>query len=406
VGKDLKRADMTLSDQRINQVPFPESEYAERIEKVRRSAATKGLDTLVVTDPKNICYLTGYDAYSYYVPQAYLLPVSSEEPVLVLRRQDVACALWRTHLNDDNIIGYGEEFVNGDDHPMRFVGELIRTRGWAKGIVGVNMDGTCLSPTGREALERSIPADRLRDAGRFVEWIRTVKSPLEIAAMREAGRLSDHAMDVTLNTIAPGTREAEVAARTYSALIEGVDGISGSCPRRPAMSSGEKTETPHLGWSDDVYKSDQPVTIELGGHRHNYAVGLSRTAYLGKPEPSYLHLDQLVRDGLNTALTRLRPGYAAEEVEAEYRRTTRKGGYEKNARVGYSIGLSFPVTDWIDETISIAPGDITVLEPNMTIHLMLAMWLDRIGYSFSETFVVTENGPESLSRMPRELVIK
>jgi ectoine hydrolase len=398
--------DVILPGQRASQVPFPESEYSERIENVRKCAAEKELDLLVVTDPKNICYLTGYDAYSFYVPQAYLLPVSGDDPVLVLRQQDVAGALWSTYLKNENIIGYGEEFVSGDEHAMRFVGELIRSRGWSTGVVGINMDGTCLTPSGRDALEHSVPASRLRDAGRLVEWVRTVKSPLEIAAMREAGRLSDHAMNVTLNAIAPGIREAEVAARTYSALIEGVDGITGSCPRRPGMSSGEKTETPHLAWSDAVYKPDQPATIELAGHRHNYAVALSRTVFLGRPNSSYRDLDRLVRDGLDAALTRLRPGYAAEEVEAEYRRVTTKGGHEKNVRVGYSIGLSFPVTDWIDETISIAPGDNTILEPNMTIHLMLAMWLDRVGYAFSETFVVTTDGPESLSRMPRELTVK
>lgn len=392
--------------QRARDVPFPELEYRERIENVKKHAAASELDLLVVTDPKNICYLTGYDSYSFYVPQAYLLPVSADEPVLVLRQQDVAGALWSTYLEDENIVGYGEEFVSGDDHPMRFVGELIRSRRWSTGVVGVNMDATCLSPRGHEALEHFVPVSQLRDAGRLVEWVRTVKTPLEIEAMREAGRLGDHAMKVALDAIAPGICEPKVAARMYSALIEGVDGISGSCPRRPAMSSGERTETPHLGWSDRVYQPNQPVTIELGGHRHNYAVGLSRTVFLGRPKPSYRALDRLVRDGLNAALTRLRPGYTAEEVEAEYRRVTRKGGYEKNARVGYSIGLSFPVTDWVDETISITPGDNTILEPNMTIHLMLAIWLDRIGYSFSETFIVREDEPESLSQMPRELIVK
>lgn len=78
----------------------------------------------------------------------------------------------------------------------------------------------------------------------------------------------------------------------------------------------------------------------------------------------------------------------------------------KADRIGYSIGLSFPDTCWVDRTVSLASGDHTVLAPGMTVHLMLAVHRDDVGYSLSETFVVTDGDPEPISSSPRELLVR
>lgn len=70
-------------------LPFADSEYAARLDRVRRAAAERDIELLVVTDPKNICYLTGYDTYAFYVTQALLVPVSGDRPQLVVRGIDV-----------------------------------------------------------------------------------------------------------------------------------------------------------------------------------------------------------------------------------------------------------------------------------------------------------------------------
>jgi Xaa-Pro dipeptidase len=78
---------------------------------------------------------------------------------------------------------------------------------------------------------------------------------------------------------------------------------------------------------------------------------------------------------------------------------------EKPSRVGYSFGLSF-VPDWGEHTVSLRPGDKTVLKPGMTIHFMPGIWLDTYGFECSEPFLVTETGCEKLIDFPEELFVK
>ena len=48
---------------------FTREEYAERLEKTKKAMVEKGLDLLIVTDPSNMAWLTGYDGWSFYVHQ-------------------------------------------------------------------------------------------------------------------------------------------------------------------------------------------------------------------------------------------------------------------------------------------------------------------------------------------------
>src|ERR1700716_1061331 len=53
---------------------FPQAEYEDRLAKTRAAMEGRGIDVLLVTDPANLYYLTGYDAWSFYVPQAVIVP--------------------------------------------------------------------------------------------------------------------------------------------------------------------------------------------------------------------------------------------------------------------------------------------------------------------------------------------
>ena len=93
-----------------------------------------------------------------------------------------------------------------------------------------------------------------------------------------------------------------------------------------------------------------------------------------------------------------------EAVEAAWRRVAARGGVTKESRIGYAVGLNYP-PDWGEHTLSLRPGDTTVLEPNMTLHLILGIWQDDWGIEISECFRVAERGAEPFCRFPRELVV-
>ena len=89
-------------------LPFDRTEYLERIANAKRRMDAAGIDVLLVSDPCNMNYLTGYDATSYYVHQIVALALDTEEPLWIGRQMDVACGRFTTFLQSQNLHGYPE----------------------------------------------------------------------------------------------------------------------------------------------------------------------------------------------------------------------------------------------------------------------------------------------------------
>ena len=396
----------TMTDRSV-EAPFPRREYEGRVERVKARMEARGVDVLVSTEPANMAYLTGYDACSWYTPQAVVVALDLAEPLWIGREQDMACALWATHLDEDSILGYPDDHItDAERHGMDRVARELAARGLGAARVGTEDDGICLTPRGARHLRAGLPDARFVDVDGLVNWVRTVKSPAEIDVMRDAGRLALGGMRTAVEVIAPGVRECEAAAEIYRALISGTEDVGGDAPWLPTMPSGAKTVCPHLSWTDAPYPSETAVNVELGGCRHQYHVGLSRTLHLGRaPEPLRRLADATI-SGFHAMLARVEPGATCEGVQAAFRAEVARHGYEKTSRCGYSIGIGFPTGAWIERTASLMEGDETVLEPNMTFHLVLGMWAEESGFMFSETVAVTDGGFEALAPFDRELVVK
>jgi len=100
----------------------------------------------------------------------------------------------------------------------------------------------------------------------------------------------------------------------------------------------------------------------------------------------------------------MKPGAAGADVHAAFTRVIAAHGLSKDSRIGYSIGIGFP-PDWGERTVSLRAGEETVLEPGMAFHVILGMWMDGWAYELSESVLVTENLPEPLTSMPRQLIV-
>src|SRR3546814_10687190 len=66
---------------------FSRAEFAARVDRTRRAMEKRGIDALIVSDPSNMAWLTGYDGWSFYVHQAVVLPID-DVPVWFGRSQD------------------------------------------------------------------------------------------------------------------------------------------------------------------------------------------------------------------------------------------------------------------------------------------------------------------------------
>jgi len=113
----------------------------------------------------------------------------------------------------------------------------------------------------------------------------------------------------------------------------------------------------------------------------------------------------VVIEGLNNAIAAAKPGVACEDVEAAWRHTIERHGIVKNSRIGYSTGLNYP-PDWGEGTLSLRPGDRTILQPDMTVHVIPGVWMDDWGIEISECIHITENGAQPFCDFPQELFVK
>ncbi|TMT87461.1 M24 family metallopeptidase [Haloterrigena sp. H1] len=384
---------------------FDEAEYERRVARTKDRLREDDLDAIVVADPANMNYLTGYDGWSFYVHQAVVVTPERDEPVWIGRGMDANGARATTHLSEESIRSYSDDHVHSpyDLHPMDYVAGVLEDLGVADGRIGLEMDASYFTAKSYTRLQQNLPDAEFEDATLLVGWVRIKKSEQELAYMREAARISEHAMQAGLDAIEEGVPEYEAAAAIYDALITGTEAYGGDYPSIvPLMPSGDHTGTPHLTWTDRPFEDGDPVIIELSGCRHRYHSPLARTTFVGDPPAELAETAEIVVEGLEAALDAAEPGVTCEAVEKAWRETIAQYGLEKEDRIGYSMGLGYP-PDWGEHTASLRPGDETVLEEDMTFHMIPGIWTDELGVEISETFHVTSTGAETLAEFPRQL---
>ncbi|MEM9139257.1 MAG: Xaa-Pro peptidase family protein, partial [Pseudomonadota bacterium] len=258
--------------------PFAEQEYASRLERVRRALVRRGLDALVIGDPANINWLTGYDAWSFYTPQ--IMVVGQEiDPVWIGREMDAGAAPLTTYLKPEQIVGYPEPLVQRpDDHPARFMGEWMASAGLNGKVIGYETDVYFLSHSATERLKAALPDAHWRDADLLVNWERLVKSPAELAMMRQAATIAGCAMQMAYDRAAPGIRQCDLMADVAAAQIRGTPEFGGDMTAiNPLILAGEAATTAHPMWTDAPLEDGQTIAFELGGCRKRYNAGLART---------------------------------------------------------------------------------------------------------------------------------
>ncbi|MGY5776083.1 ectoine hydrolase DoeA [Rhizobium sp. LEGMi135b] len=385
---------------------FTRAEYAERLEKTRRAMEKAGVDLVIVTDPSNMHWLTGYDGWSFYVHQCVLVP-DTGEPIWYGRGQDANGAKRTAYLAHDNIIGYPDHYVQSSErHPMDLLSKIIEERGWANASIAVEMDNYWFTAAAYASLVRHLPNARFKDAQGLVNWQRAVKSPTELDHMRKAGRIVEAMHKRIVEKVEPGIRKSDLVAEIYDAGIRGVDGFGGDYAAIvPLLPSGADASAPHLTWDDKPMKSGEGTFFEIAGCYRRYHCPLSRTVFLGKPTQAFLDAEKATLEGMEAGLAAAKPGNVCEDIANAFFAVLKKYGIVKDNRTGYPIGLSYP-PDWGERTMSLRPGDRTELLPGMTFHFMTGLWLEDMGMEITESIVITESGVECLSSVPRRLVVK
>ncbi len=381
------------------ELAFSVAEYRQRLGRVQAEVQSRGLDVLMVYWPENIYYLTGYHTVGYFGYQVLFVPAAGDPVMLVrrLERQNVQDLTWLD----------GCEVYQDTEDPLDVTARVLTDRGWSARAVGIELDAWFLTTRHFLGLRKRLGGFDPTDASQLVNRIRLVKSPAELRYIRAAARAAEASAAAAVAAIRPGVREYEVAAEMHAALFRAGSTYLG---HPPLLGSGPRSGRAFVTWSARTIRANEPVHIEPGGCVQRYHAVLIRTIHVGPPrDRKFLRLVDLSLEGLHDGLATLRAGVTSAEVDDALKGPVRRAGLGETAfsRGGYAVGIGFP-PDWGEgRTQSIKQGDPTVLQANMTFHVLSNLWYEgKTLVAFSETARVTESGCEVITRFPRELIVR
>ena len=438
---------MNENEQSVYSPIFEESEYKIRYEKVITNMIKNNFDVLIVSSPDNIFYLTGYDGWSFYVPQYVVIFQKSEIPYLIIREMDSASGKTTTYLPQSHILSYQDDYVDSmTKHPIHLVCELISCRlnvypntteylnsgiltymmmssykeHYLEKIIAIDMDSDyCRAKTVYELQEHMYDKKyEIVNDNKLVNWIRIVKSHEELKHIRKAASIADAVMLACLQNIGTNVTQGEIAAialatqakhGTYTAIA-------------PMIMVNEQSA--HMNWKhDQKFNDNDKVCMELAASYNHYHCPIARTYYVGEKIPDdMITTAKSVHKAMQAALDVCRQGNTAEDIynafnqimsnevtKPKRRHDTKtklgnddtKHGFIKQSRLAYSFGIGYP-PDWGEKTLSARPHDKTILQPFMCLHLIAGCG-DGLKYEYSEAIIIQENHkyPELLCKTPR-----
>ncbi|SVB20843.1 uncharacterized protein METZ01_LOCUS173697 [marine metagenome] len=386
---------------------FSKAEYKDRLKKVQKSMQDKGIELLISQDTANMNYLTGYDAWSFYYAQCVLVHVNAEEPICFVRAQDAGGAYIKTYLQDENIIKYDEKYIHTwPSHPYDYLVEIIKQKKWDKLNIGLEMDSHYFTAYCYEKIKSGLPNAKLKDSERLVNWVRLIKSNAEIKLMKSAAQISEKGMKTAIESINPGVRQCDAVAEIQKTLFNGTTEFGGEYSSiATLLPTGKGTSASHLTATQDKFISGEATIIELSGTYLRYHAPMARTVLLGKPNQKKIDAMKATNEALEAGISVTKPGNTANDVAQKFWSVLDKYNIKKESRTGYSIGIGYP-PDWGEHTLNISKHDKTILQPNVTFHMIAVMQFGDWGVEASEAIRVTENGSELFCNMSKELYIK
>jgi Xaa-Pro dipeptidase/ectoine hydrolase len=257
-----------------------------------------------------------------------------------------------------------------------------------------------------EKIKQGLPNAKLKDSERLVNWVRLVKSNIEINYMKSAALISEKGMKTAMETINPGIRQCDAVAEIQRTLFKGTAEFGGEYSGiTTLLPTGKGTSASHLTATQDKFVEGEATIIEVSGVHKRYHAPIARTVLLGKPEQKKIDAMKATNEALDAGIAATKPGNTADDVAQKFWGVLDKYNIKKESRTGYSIGIGYP-PDWGEHTLNISKDDKTILQPNVTFHMIAVMQFGDWGVEASESVRVTETGSELFCNYSRDLHIK
>ena len=378
---------------------FTREEFAERRSRACAAMVEAGLDGLLIFRQESMYWLTGYDTSGYSMFQGMYLGVDGALALLT-RSADLRQAQMTSVIEDIRVWTDRE----GAD-PAGELRDMVADYGGRGRRIGAEYHAYGLTAQRGRMVEAAFAGFcELVDASDLVRLLRLVKSPAELAYLRQAGRLVDEACVVSERLTVPGAAVGAVYGEMMSAIMRGDGDPSAS---RWPMGSGEEALLVRYHTGHGTVAARDQVQFEIAASYRHYHAALMYVILTGEPDPRHRHMFDACAEALDACEAALRPGNTVGAVFDAHARVLTKAGYAGHFlnACGYTMGATYPPT-WMDWPMLYA-GEPQVLAPNMVFFLHMILLNSDTGLSMSlgETAIVTATGCEPISHAPRRLLV-
>lgn len=353
---------------------------AERLTKLRSVMEAEGLEALLITNPVNRRYISGFTGTSAYIV------VTADSALLFTDFR------YMTQANEQapsfKVIEHGVKALASIGEALREAG--IRKLGFEQNDVSYGsflMYGQDLGD-----------AIALIPTGGLVERLRRIKDERELAVLRQAVAVSDAAFEHMLTFLKPGLPELEVALELETFMRK--QGAKGSS-FDTIVASGERSALPHGVASERRIGSNEFVKMDYGALYQGYCSDITRTVVMGEPTPKHREIYDIVLEANLAAIAGLRAGMTGREGDALARSVIEKYGYgdKFGHGTGHAVGMD------IHESPRLSKTEDAVLEPGMVVTVEPGIYLPGFGgVRIEDMVVVTETGCEVITRSTKQFI--
>ncbi len=377
---------------------FSVEELARRRAGVISRLTEAGLEGLLMFRQESMYYLTGHDTYGFVYFQCLYLGADGKMTLLT-RAPDLRQAQ-RTSVIEDIRVWMDRE----DAEPALELRDILAGHGCRGKRLGIELESYGL--TGRNGRRVAAALEgfcELEDASDLVNRLRVVKSPAELDYVRKAADLADQALQAAVELAHPDAFEGDILAALIGPIFRGGgdfpahDFIIGSGP--DALLFRYHSGRRHLGEKDQL-------SLEFGAAYRHYHANLIRTIPIGGASGLQIDMHKAAVASLEAAKGALKPGRPIGEVFDAHARVLDEAGFREHRMnaCGYSLGGTF-LPSWMDWPMFFH-GNPVIAEPNMVFfpHVLILDSDKGVAMTTGHTVVVTEEGCETLSRFPLDLI--
>jgi Xaa-Pro aminopeptidase len=339
----------------------------DRLNRLRQQLSGKGLDAVLISQPENYRYLSGF---------------AGSAGVLLVTQDSAVLATDFIHLEQAKKEATGVETVR-IKNITQGLAELMRGR-QIQGL-GFEADVWTFSQHRRLAEEAEKLKIELVPTEGLVESLRAVKEDEETDCLVRAAEIADRAVEYAARRLRADMSERELAWETERFLRENG---SEAVPFPIIVASGPNAALPHASPTERTISPGEPVVVDLGATVAGYSSDLTRTLCLGPRGETFDKIYGLVLQAQMSALNNLEAGMKGGQVDSLARREIEEGGYGSafGHGLGHGVGLA------VHESPRLGPDSGDVVEEGMVFCIEPGIYLPEWGGVRIEDTVVLRDG--------------